>query len=50
MTKYRKITNISPIRYRYIEKDDIYSADTIPIPIYRYRRYIDDIFDIPTHL
>jgi len=35
---------LSLIRYRHIEKSDIQSADTTPIPIYRYReyfRYID---------
>ena len=31
-------------------KTDVWGTDTIPIPIYRYRRYVNDIFDISTHL
>ena len=47
MIKYRKITYISLVTDRYIEKTDIYSADTIHTC-----RYIDigDIFGISTHL
>jgi len=50
MIKYRKITVIALVadmisKYR---KTDIQGADTIPI--YPYRRYIDDIFDSSTRL
>ena len=39
------IFHLSLIRYQYIEKTDIWSADTMPI-----HRYIDHIFDISTQL
>jgi len=45
MIKYLKITDISLVT----DTISIYRKETIskvPIPIYRYRRYIDDIFDI----
>ena len=52
MTKYRKITDISVVTdtTSIYQKNRYLKCRYVPIPIYRYRRYIDDIFDTSTDL